>query len=78
MNNMNTIDEFLSSEIFSELCNEGIQDENSNAMELIKMIDMCVESMTFFAKIDERNRFNREMEQLLILINYIKKIYEQQ
>ena len=77
MSNMSTIDEFLSSDIFSELCNEGIQDENGDAMELIKMIDMCVESMTFFAKIDEQNRFNREMRHLLFLINYIKEIYEQ-
>lgn len=76
MTNIQTVDEFLSGDTFCALCSEGVQDENGDAMELIKMIDMNVESLAFFTKIDNQSRFKREMNQLITTINYIKEIYE--
>lgn len=76
MTPMDTVDNFLSSEQFTALCNEAIGSGGEHAMDLVQIIDMHVDSMTFFAKIDEASRFERELKQLLQVIEYINKIYE--
>lgn len=76
MTPMDTVDDFLSSQHFISLCNEAIASGGEHAMELVQIIDMHVESMTFFAKIDEGDRFERELKQLLQVIKHINKIYD--
>jgi hypothetical protein len=76
---MEDIDTFLSGEHFTSLINEATSEgEDSPAMDLVKMIDLCVESMTFFMKINHTERFKRELDQLRAIINHVETIYENQ
>ena len=76
---MQDVDTFLSSDSFNSLLHEAVTEgDDSPAMELVKMIDMCVESMTFFMKLDNSDRFKRELYQLRTIINHVETIYENQ
>ena len=76
---MQDIDTFLSGEQFAALINEAVSEgEGSPAMDLVKMIDLCVDSMAFFMKIDHADRFKRELDQLRSIINHVETIYENQ
>lgn len=76
---MQDVDTFLSGSNFAALINEAVSEgEGSPAMDLVKMIDLCVESMTFFMKINHTDRFKRELNQLRAIINHVETIYENQ
>jgi hypothetical protein len=73
--NIDKITTFFSSEQFSQLCEEA--DNNPEAMQLLEMINLILESAIFFHGIDEQHRVNREVQNLEKITKLINQLYEQ-
>ena len=73
--NTSTIRLFLDSEAYHMLSEEAVH--NDDAMELMDMINMSLQSIIFFKQHKINNRVSMEMINLHKLFTFITEIYEQ-
>ena len=75
MNIVQSVKQFMDSDIFEQLSNEA--SHNDNALELLEMVDISVASLLFFKQNKIKNRELLEAHNLNKLFDYIKEVYEQ-
>ena len=67
------ISSFLDGERWSDICDQAVEDPRSDAAELVNMVELCIDSMIFFAELKETGRVHREQSILLNVINLLNK-----
>jgi len=74
---MNTtmIDTFLKSTNWDRLVKEATGENGEEAMRLVELIDLHLESLIFFMKLKEHNRSQREIDMLTRMFNMINTLY---
>ena len=69
------ISEFLESDAYQCLTNEA--DYNHHAFGLLEDLHLIIDSALFFLQIDEKHRFNLEIQRIKHIINLVTKLYEE-
>ena len=67
------ISSFLDGERWGDICDQAVEDPRSDAAELVNMVELCIDSMIFFAELKETGRVHREQSILLNVINQLNK-----
>lgn len=67
------ISSFLDGERWGDICDQAIENPRSEAAELVNMVELCIDSMIFFAELKETGRVHREQSILLNVINLLNK-----
>lgn len=67
------ISSFLDGERWGDICDQAVENPRSEAAELVNMVELCIDSMIFFAELKETGRVHREQSILLNVINLLNK-----
>ena len=73
---MNFVNQFIQSDAYNSLMLEA--DHNQNAVELLEIVALSIESLLFFKENNITNRVQIEQRNLHSLFEHIKLIYEEQ
>ena len=76
MINTTAIDTFLRSDNWNKLVKEATGSCGEEAMKLVEMIELHIESLIFFMKLKESNRAQREINMLTRMFNMINTLYD--
>lgn len=76
MINTTAVDTFLKSANWDKLVQEATGSGGEEAMKLVEMIEIHIESLIFFMKLKENNRAQREIDMLTRMFNMINTLYD--
>lgn len=72
---MSFVNQFINSSAYSSLLAEA--NTNVNAIELLEIINLTIESLVFFLENNIENRAQQEQHNLNKVFQYIHEIYEE-
>lgn len=75
MNTVEMVKQFMRSDAYEQLTQEA--EHNPNAMELLDIVSLSLESLVFFKSKNIHNRVQLETININKLFNFITEIYEQ-
>ncbi len=75
MNTVEMVKQFMRSDAYEQLTQEA--EHNHNAMELLDIVSLSLESLVFFKSKNIHNRVQLETININKLFNFITEIYEQ-
>lgn len=75
MNTVEMVKQFMRSDAYEQLTQEA--EYNPNAMELLDIVSLSLESLVFFKSKNIHNRVQLETININKLFNFITEIYEQ-